>query len=146
MDASVLGSTAKIVSTATPPVAGNPAFQEKRNVQKEAWPAQPFHPITLPLTTDKARDSTASLFKPHNDGTRPPRIVGHKRSATGEIKTAANEVHHHSGSISDTRRGHTRTTSASSNGSKIAEVSVQTSLLTLYQMRSVLILTGPAHS
>jgi hypothetical protein len=67
----------------------------------------------------KSRSSSSSKSRPENVV-----IQGHKRTASGEIKTQNNAVGSRNPGVGGIR-GHSRTTSTASNGNRIAEVCSQ---------------------
>ncbi|EEA28718.1 hypothetical protein PMAA_035140 [Talaromyces marneffei ATCC 18224] len=91
--------------------------------QRESWQQAAY---SQPFSHGHVRGPAASPSKSRID-TRPPPPPpsrGHKRSATGEIKTAVYETQSRA-RPSNGIDGHSRTTSLDSTGNKIAELSAQ---------------------
>lgn len=131
MDASVLASKAATAMTtnAIPgqqhqqqhtifPASGHSGTIASAKTQREAR----LHSVSLePFGNGHVRGPPASPSKSRID-TRPPPSRGHKRSATGEIKSSTYESQSRTQPSNGINR-HSRTTSLDSTGSKIAEVS-----------------------
>ncbi|KAF3401182.1 hypothetical protein DPV78_005627 [Talaromyces pinophilus] len=104
-----------------PPASGHAGIIASAKTQKEPWPQSAY---PEPLSNGHVRGPPASPSKSRIE-TRPPPSRGHKRSATGEIKTTVHEDQTRSTRPSNGVNNHSRTTSVDSTGNRIAELSAQ---------------------
>lgn len=131
IDASILASKAAAAMSTNaipsqqqhtiPPASSHSGTIASAKSQKEPWPQSAY---PEPLSNGHVRGPAASPSKSRIEN-QPPPSRGHKRSATGEIKTAVYEDRSHTQPPSNGTNGHSRTTSLDSKGNRIAEVSQQ---------------------
>lgn len=104
--------------------AGGSSVSPKSKLHVPPWPQS----IPSEALKNGHEQTPASLSKSQVD-IRPPVTRGHKRSATGEIKSARHD--NQSQTLSNGLSGHLRTASLDSTGNKIAEVRIQSKLISV---------------